>query len=250
MKIQKWGFLASLAAFAALGSCNVNVNVEHTDGFGNALDGKTFSVLGDSYSTFVGAVSPDTNYVWYTPQEIENNCTDVSSADQIWWSIVADSLGMELLQNNSFSGSTVCNHGYDKADYADRSFITRQSNLPKSDFIFVFGATNDSWSGAPVGTYDYERFTPDSLYTFRPAMALLLSRLKAAQPEAQIVVLINSELRSEIAESCMAISDHYNVPYINLYDIDKQCGHPTKAGQAAIAKQIIKRLTMLKQGGE
>lgn len=167
----------------------------------NIFDGKTFSVLGDSYSTFVGAVTPDTNYVWYTPQELEHNCTDVDSVSQIWWSIVADSLHMNLLQNNSFSGATVCNRGYNGDDYSDRSFITRQDNLPTSDYIFIFGGTNDSWAGAPVGTYDFDCFDADSLYTFRPAMALLLSRLKAAQPNAQIFVLINSQLRSEITES-------------------------------------------------
>lgn len=208
----------------------------------NIFDGKTFSVLGDSYSTFVGAVTPDTNYVWYTPQELEHNCTDVDSVSQIWWSIVADSLHMNLLQNNSFSGATVCNRGYNGDDYSDRSFITRQDNLPTSDYIFIFGGTNDSWAGAPVGTYDYDCFDADSLYTFRPAMALLLSRLKTAQPNAQIFVLINSQLRSEITESLMAIADHYDATYVTLYDIAKQCGHPTNKGQQAIAYQLIRSL--------
>lgn len=204
--------------------------------------GKTFSVLGDSYSTFVGAVTPDTNYVWYTPQELEHNCTDVDSVSQIWWSIVADSLHMQLLQNNSFSGATVCNRGYNGDDYSDRSFITRQDNLPKSDYIFIFGGTNDSWAGAPVGTYDYDCFDADSLYTFRPAMALLLSRLRTAQPNAHIFVLINSQLRDEITESLMAIADHYDATYVTLYDIAKQCGHPTQKGQQAIAHQLIRSL--------
>ncbi len=212
------------------------------DTFQNPFEGKTFSVLGDSYSTFVGAVSPDTNYVWYTPQELEHNCTDVDSVSQIWWSIVADSLRMNLLQNNSFSGATVCNRGYNGDDYSDRSFITRQDNLSTSDYIFIFGGTNDSWAEAPVGTYDYDGFDADSLYTFRPAMALLLSRLKAAQPNAHVFVLINSQLRSEITESLMAIADHYGATYVTLYDIAKQCGHPTKKGQQAIAYQLIRSL--------
>lgn len=208
--------------------------------------GKTFSVLGDSYSTFVGRVSPDTNYVWYTPEELRRGNTDVDSASQMWWSILADSLGMRMLQNNSFSGATVCNRGYDGADYSDRSFITRQGNLPKSDYIFVFGGTNDSWAGAPVGCYDHSAFAPDSLYTFRPAMSMLLAGLRREQPQAEIVVIINSQLRSEITESMMSIADHYGVAYVNLYDIDKRCGHPTRAGQEAIARQVARRLAAAK----
>ena len=204
----------------------------------NPYSGKTFSVLGDSYSTFIDAVSPDTNYVWYTPQELEHNCTDVNDVSQIWWHILANNLHMTLLQNNSFSGSTISYHGYDNADYSDRSFITRAPNLPASDVILIFGGTNDSWSGAPAGTYDYQSFPTDSLYTFRPAMALLLKQLKELQPNAEIFTIINSELRNDITESIMAISDHYGAHFINLYDINKQCGHPTRAGQAAIAREV------------
>lgn len=211
-----------------------------------AATGKTFSVLGDSYSTFVGRVSPDTNYVWYTPEEVRRGNTDVDSASQMWWSVLADSLGMRMLQNNSFSGATVCNRGYDGADYSDRSFITRQDNLPKSDYVFIFGGTNDSWAGAPVGVYDHSVFAPDSLYSFRPAMSLLLARLRQAQPEAEIVVIINSQLRNEITESMMSIADHYGVAYVCLYDVDKRCGHPTKAGQEAIARQVARRLAAAK----
>lgn len=211
-----------------------------------AATGKTFSVLGDSYSTFVGCVCPDTNYVWYTPEELRRGNTDVDSASQMWWSILADKLGMRMLQNNSFSGATVCNRGYDGADYSDRSFITRQCNLPQSDYVFIFGGTNDSWAGAPVGSYDHSVFAPDSLYTFRPAMSLLLARLRESQPGAEIVVVVNSQLRSEITESMMSIADHYGATCVNLYDIDKRCGHPTKAGQASIARQVARRLTHAK----
>lgn len=241
------GLCVALAATALIASCNDAAPDTNCAPEGeNPFAAKTFTVLGDSYSTFIGAVSPDTNYVWYTPHELEHKCTDVEAVDQIWWKIVADSLNMNLLKNNSFSGSTISNRGYEGADYTDRSFITRQSNLPKSDYVLVFGATNDSWAGVSAGTYDYETFAADSLYTFRPAMALLLKRLKEAQPEAKIVVIINSELRSEITESCMAIADHYDVPYVNLYDVEKQCGHPTKRGQRAIAEQVIRALDRLK----
>lgn len=232
MKTSKIATFAALCVFAT--AC---ANSGHQE---DAAQQKTFAVLGDSYSTFINAVSPDTNYVWYTPHEIEAGNTDVDSVSQMWWSIMADSLNIKLLQNNSFSGATICNRGYNGDDYADRSFITRLGNLPQADMIFIFGGTNDSWAGAPAGSYDFETFSPDSLYTFRPAMALLLKTLRERQPQAQLFVLINSQLRNEISESMMAIADHYGACYVTLYDIDKRCGHPTRAGQRSIAIQTIK----------
>lgn len=215
----------------------------------NPFGGKTFSVLGDSYSTFAGMVSPDTNYVWYDSAQVRRGGTDVSEAAQMWWSILSDSLGMTLEQNNSFSGSTISYHGYDDDkdglpdDYSDRAFITRMTNLPQSDYILIFGGTNDSWSGAEAGSYG--QFGPDSLTTFRPAMERLLSGLGESHPRSTVVVIINSELRSEITGSEQALADKFGDPYVVLYDIDKHWGHPTQAGQRAIAEQVIRALRRL-----
>ena len=239
--------IATIAATAICATSCITKNEVNAGGEDPFADA-TFCVLGDSYSTFKGAVTPDTNFVWYDSAQVKRGGTDVCKLEQMWWHIMADSLGMRLMQNNAFSGSTVGYHGYDdnkdgqSDDYSDRAFITRQPNLVKSDYIFVFGGTNDSWSGAPAGTYDYETFSRDSLYTFRPAMAKLLRDLKESQPQAKIIVLINSQLRYEISESMQAIADHYGVPYVVLYDIDKHWGHPTIAGQRAIAEQVVRAL--------
>lgn len=212
----------------------------------NQAEGKTFVVLGDSYSTFAGMVDPDTNFVWYDTAQVNRGGTDVCDASQMWWAILSDSLGMRMVQNNSFSGSTIGYHGYDddkdgkSDDYSDRAFISRMSNLAEADYILIFGGTNDSWSGEPAGSYG--QFSRDSLYTFRPAMERLLIGLKELHPEAKPVVIINSELRSEITASEQALADKYEVPYVVLYDIAKHWGHPTQAGQRAIAEQVIRAL--------
>ena len=230
-----------IAASATLVACSSAVRKPV-----NTLEGKTFVVLGDSYSTFAGMVDPDTNFVWYDTAQVNRGGTDVCEASQMWWSILSDSLGMRMVQNNSFSGSTIGYHGYDDDkdgkpdDYSDRAFITRMPNLVKADYILIFGGTNDSWSGEPVGSYG--QFSRDSLYTFRPAMERLLAGLKELQPEAKPVVIINSELRSEITASEQALADKYDVPYVVLYDIAKHWGHPTQAGQRAIAEQVIRAL--------
>ncbi len=238
---MKFSLIAASAAVASLMACQPAPR-----GAGDPFAGKTFSVLGDSYSTFMGTMSPDTNYVWYDTAQVRRGGTDVDAAAQMWWSLLADSLGMKMVQNNSFSGSTIGYHGYDDDkdgqpdDFSDRAFITRMTNLVPSDFIFVFGGTNDSWSGAPAGSYGVE--AADSLFSFRPAMRKLLCGLKDLHPEAKVYVIINSELRSEIAGSEQALADECGVPYVVLYDVDKHWGHPTRAGQKAIAEQVARAL--------
>lgn len=108
---------------------------------------KSVSILGDSYSTFENYLQPDTNAVWYFQQPRKNN--DVRSVDQTWWYKFIKESGYRLCVNNSFSGATICHTGYRKEDYSDRSFVTRMNNLGCPDLIFIFGATNDSWAGAP-----------------------------------------------------------------------------------------------------
>ena len=199
------------------------------------------SILGDSYSTYEGWLTPDINAIWYADagSKWHQKENDVQEVEQTWWHIVINQLNARLERNNSFSGSTICNTGYDKVDYSDRSFITRSPYLGEPDLIFVFGATNDSWSGAPVGEYMYGGWTKESLYSFRPAMSKLLADLKANYPTARIIFILNTELRGEINSSVLTICRHYDVPCLVLTDIDKQWGHPSQKGMKQIADQVL-----------
>ena len=177
---------------------------------------RALSILGDSYSTFKDFVRPDTNFVWY-PLSKGN---------------------FRLCQNNSFSGATICYTGYKQEDYSDRSFVTRVPYLGSPEVIIVFGGTNDSWAKSPVGEFKYENWTRQDLYSFRPAMACMLSLLQDYYPGAEIYVVINTELSKEVTESMQVISDHYGVRWILLHDIDKQWGHPSQKGMRQIAEQL------------
>lgn len=201
------------------------------------------SILGDSYSTYQYYLTPDTNAVWYwkTPNTQQ---TDVSSVRQTWWHQFIKENGYRLCVNNSFSGSTICNTGYkDKktgqhCDYTDRSFVTRIPNLGCPDVIFIFGGTNDSWAGAPVGEYKYADWTREDLYSFRPAMACLLESAIDRYPNVRIYFLLNNGLRDEINESVKTICEHYGIGCIELKDIDKKSGHPSVKGMKQISEQI------------
>ena len=199
------------------------------------------AILGDSYSTFAGYLSPATNFPWYSADlnsDIAKN-NDVHSVEQTWWHQFVTKMGYELVCNNSFSGSTICHTGYNKEDYSDRSFITRLHHLGNPDIILIFGGTNDSWAGVPIGEYQYEGWTNADLYNFRPAFAYMLHNLRQLYPQAKIYNITNSELSEAVTVSADEICRHYNVPNLLLKDVEKQWGHPSVKGMEAICNQLI-----------
>ncbi len=198
---------------------------------------KSVSILGDSYSTFEGYLEPDTNFVWYYDGRPRNN-TNVTNVEQTWWYIYLKQNGYRLEKNNSFSGSTICNTGYNREDYSRRSFLARMDNLGCPDIILIFGATNDSWANAPIGEYKYEGWTKADLYTFRPALAKLLDHMTHRYLNTTIRFILNSELKAEINESVNTICQHYGVEVVALHDIAKQGGHPSIEGMKSIAQQL------------
>lgn len=200
----------------------------------------TVAVLGDSYSTYEGFI-PKENEVWYhQPADLKH--TDVTQVEQTWWWQVIKEGGYKMGMINSWSGSTICNSGYNDEDYTYRSFITRSGNLGNPDIILVCGGTNDSWAGAPIGNYQYADWKRADLYTFRPAMAKLLHDLQAHYPNVEVYFILNSELKQEINESVAEICKHYGVPLIRLKDIDKKSGHPSVKGMKSFADQVLKAL--------
>lgn len=203
---------------------------------------RTFSILGDSYSTYEGYVQPDTNLVWYKAQYDDQRTTDVRNVDQTWWRLLTKHTGLRLLVNNSYSGATIAYHGYNDEDYSARSFLARMDYLDKPDILIIFGGTNDSWAGTQVGEYQYDNFTREDLWTFRPAVAKMLAHLKQALPKTRLLVVINSELRPDIAESLQSIADHYGVEWLELQCIDKINGHPSITGHEKIAKAIADKI--------
>lgn len=195
-----------------------------------------FSILGDSYSTFEGYVTPDSNDVWY--QLPPNNHIDVTSVEQMWWYQVMQAKGWELERNNSFSGSLICNQ--DVANYyGSYSFLRRMDKLGSPDVIFVFGGTNDVWNEVPWGEYQYSGWTEEELCTFRPALAKMCDGLRSLYPNAKVYFLFDTELGSEAEESVHTVLDHYGIQCIELYDICKSWNHPNAEGMTTIARQVI-----------
>ena len=202
---------------------------------------KTVSILGDSYSTFEGYLTPANNFVWYF-EKYNANQTDVQQVSQTWWHQLITKQGWRLMTNNSFSGSTICNTGYNREDYSDRSFVTRMSNLGCPDIIFIFGATNDSWAHSPIGEFKYEGITKDDLFSFRPAMARMLQWMTSRYINTDIYFILNDGLSPEITSSAKTICQHYGVTCIELQHIDKKSGHPSVKGMQQIAEQVAGKM--------
>ena len=195
------------------------------------------SFLGDSYTTFEGYI-PEGNAVWYHCPP-DTFLTDVATVEQTWWHKVVTEGGYELEANESYSGATISYTGYDGQDYTDRSFITRLPRVGNPDVLVILGGTNDDWAGAQVGEYKYGDFQTEELYFYRPALAKLLQDAKVLYPKAQLLFVMNSELREDITQSSQEICAHYGVPFLQLQDIDKKADHPTIDGMTSIAAQVL-----------
>ena len=200
---------------------------------------KSVSILGDSYSTYEDFMTPSTNELWYYAKNGEKK-TDVTDVSQTWWHQVIKENGWKLCLNNSYSGATISYSGYDGNDYSARSFNTRMDNLGCPDIIFIFGATNDSWAGSPIGDYKYEGITKADLYQFRPALAHMLKWMKDRYINTEIYFILNTELKESINTSVKTVCDHYGIPVIVLSEVDKMSGHPSVKGMRQIADDVNK----------
>lgn len=203
----------------------------------NAEDKTKISILGDSYSTFEGCVTPQWNEVWYFTNPKPDK-TDLTDAAQTWWRLLLEDDAYTLEKNNSFSGSTICTTGYNGADFSDRSFISRIHNLGDPDLILIFGATNDSWANSPVGEFKWENWNEEDLKSFRPALAYMLTQITSLYPESEFLYIVNDGLKEEITSSIVEACEKVGMPYVQLRDIDKTAGHPNINGMRQIAEQV------------
>lgn len=218
---------------------------------------KTFSILGDSISTFEGFV-PNGYDVFYMLYNQER--ADLLDWRDTWWGQVITHFDGTLLKNDSWSGSLVS----DKYDYPRVSCgytDERTGNLSLDgqdpDVIFVFIGTNDcGWRVQPASE------DKDDMSVFENAYSAMLDKLKKNYPKAEIWCLTvcittisgyanmicASETRLADEEVYVDIIKHLaeekGCHVIDLHDgsltVDTIEGlHPTKVGMTAIANKII-----------
>lgn len=120
------------------------------------LKGKNISILGDSISTFSGI----SNNASETNSTIGSNAifypnAQIDKASETWWSQSANATGMNVLVNNSWSGSRVLNNG--GAAYQTRCTQlhddTGSNKGTNPDVIAVYIGINDFNGGNAIGSF-------------------------------------------------------------------------------------------------
>lgn len=193
----------------------------------------SFSVLGDSFSTFKGYNDP----VWNTPF-FPRSQTDVTDVEQTWWKLFENETGIRLEQNNSFSGSAVCTYGKNNTTDLNNSFVGRVSNLREAGLIIVEGATNDNTFNAPVGEYVWSDFSDAAKRTYRGGTAYVIDYLQKKYPKSTIVFMLNYGLSEDINSSTEAICEHYGIPLLKLSNMSKKLNHPDVEGMKTIKSEL------------
>ncbi len=212
------------------------------------MEPKNVIIFGDSYSTFSGCI-PEGYATYYSG--VRETPPDIGSWDESWWAMVIKETGWKLVRNDSWSGSTIGYTGYDGADYSKTSsFITRLERLKAEGFfdaagvdtVLVFGGTNDSWCGAPLGEEMYEGWKREDLYRVLPAIGCFFTKLRETLRGARIYAICNTEIKPEIVEGIKNASERIGAEPIVLEKIDKINGHPTHQGMIDIKDQVLRAI--------
>lgn len=230
-----------------------------------ALDykNKLFSVLGDSISTLEGYSVPKGAEFY---EGMNKFMADVFSPKNTWWGQVISRLGGELLINNSFSGSIVCEipkceiPSYGCSDERT-SALHRGGALP--DVIMIFMGIND-WGCGIAPTEKYRANARNGL-VFERDYARMLEKLKKNYPSAELwcFTLPVSACRKSgsfefpyycggyhIAEYCEAIracAEKYECRVIDLYKAAEMHDtidgfHPNARGMKTLAENVVNAL--------
>lgn len=149
------------------------------------IKGKTFSILGDSISTYEGYIP--SGYVDFYPMNGE-----VRDVEETWWKMLINETGMELCANGSSAGSTCVGDSMstDEPKYACGNY--RIGDLIGSggvfpDIIIVYMGTNDLLTGVPLGENDGTQPVEEGMVeTFSDAYSLILDKLESQYPDTQI----------------------------------------------------------------
>ena len=210
---------------------------------------KNVLIFGDSYSTFSGYI-PHGYDCYYSAEEYG---TGVCLVEQTWWHQLIKETDSNLILNDSWSGSTICHTGYENSDCSKTSsFVCRLDKYISEGFfeknridtVFVFGGTNDSWAGSPIGELKFSDWNESDLFSFLPAICCFFDKLKRVLTDnARIVCIVNSDLNPQVTNGMITACKHFGVECIKLENIDKFDGHPTVKGMSEIKSTVIENLS-------
>jgi hypothetical protein len=88
-------------------------------------------IIGDSYSTYKGYI-PEGNHFFYSDEKTENPI--IKGVEKTWWSILANENNLNIVMNDSFSGSTICNTVREELT-VESSFVSRIDKYIEKNFF-------------------------------------------------------------------------------------------------------------------
>lgn len=197
---------------------------------------KTFSVLGDSFSTFKGLTIPLDARQYYPCNGWAHN--DVDYPQQMWWYQFGMTNGCFLASNCSWSGSAISYKGYSQGSFSN-SFVSRVKDVIPADLIIVEGATNDNNTNPEIGSIKLSGWTEDDFWQFCPALCYVFDVLKQTNPNSTIVFMLNEGLKESINSAVELCCNTYGVYLFRMEHIQKDWdGHPTEYGMKQISEQF------------
>lgn len=186
---------------------------------GLPLEGKTYSILGDSISTFKGCLKSDDRnytgaaYAYFYPKEYMND------VNKTWWRRMEALTGLSLLCNCAWSGSQTCGNSLTTNTAAAGCSTRRVTDLSKDgiapDIIIIFIGINDlrDSNSRQLGTWDGNSEIPaesNNVNKFSDAYALMVKKVMANYPLSEIY--------------CCTILESNNASW----DIEKPSEYPCK----------------------
>lgn len=149
------------------------------------LKNKYLSILGASTSTFQGYIP--SGYSAYYPHEGASSGDAVTEVNDTYWKKVINALGMQLLVNNSSSGSfCTTGHGSDSMAGCGTRCETLDDGVHNPDIILVQLGSNDFTRSAPIGTYDGSQTFPSDTSYFRNAYAVMMKKITEKYKHARV----------------------------------------------------------------
>lgn len=260
-----------LAASLTLWGCGKTTEAGQTDDEIMTAEraGDTFSVMGDSISTFQGH-NPAGYYAFFPESGA------VSAVEDTWWQQVAEDLELTLLTNGSSSGATVAGDstGSDPQCGCNelRTGALAGPDGACPDRIIVYLGANDMIQAVPLGDNDGTRPVQEGeVAAFSDAYTLMLDKLQAKYPAAEIycctlhqmgnygtetpyVEFVNgAELTSkDYGEAIDRIAtsrghtvidlNDCGVTIENLHEMTSDGVHPTAEGMSCIAEAVKEAL--------
>ena len=153
--------------------------------YSTPLAGKKLSILGASISTFRGYIVEGMT-PFYPKDTYSTNWVD--NVNDTYWMKVINSTGMELLVNNSSSGSyCTTGHGNDDLAGCGSRCENLDSNNVNPDVIIIQLGGNDFTRNTDIGTYNGSQTFPNTTNTFREAYATMLNKITTKYKNALVL---------------------------------------------------------------